>query len=199
MKPLASYLCAASSLLLLAACAEGSAKQALGLDRNPPDEFRVVARPPLSVPPEFNLEPPSATSEAPGQLPVSEQAKTLLTGDKAATPEKPAAKTKAGKTKSKTAADSAFLEKAGATAANPDIRKELVEEKYLMQRKEEEEGDSWWNVLPGLSKKSEPTVDSSKEAQRIKQNESSGKPVTEGETPVQKGKTKNTLDYILGN
>ena len=40
----------------LAGC--DSTKQALGMGKNPPDEFQVVTHAPLSMPPDFNLVPP---------------------------------------------------------------------------------------------------------------------------------------------
>lgn len=187
------YICslvAIASMFSLSACSGGTAKQALGLDRSAPDEFRVVSRPPLSVPPQFDLVPPSATATSPNQVPVSKQAETLLLGEKEPAPLKD---------KKLTKAEASLLEKAGATTVDSSIRNELVEEKYSLQRKEEEENEEWWNVLPGIGKKQEPTVDPKKEAERIEQNEKAGQPVTEGETPLKKSSAKSTLDYILGN
>lgn len=43
--------------LALAGC--GGLGDALGLSKRPPDEFEVVAKKPLTVPPDFNLRPPS--------------------------------------------------------------------------------------------------------------------------------------------
>ncbi len=44
--------------LLLAAAGCSGAKEALGLVQDPPDEFRVVSRAPLAIPPDFTLRPP---------------------------------------------------------------------------------------------------------------------------------------------
>ena len=50
-------------LLLLSGCSN-DIKSTLGIRKEAPDEFTVISYPPLSVPPEFNLEPPSSeTSE----------------------------------------------------------------------------------------------------------------------------------------
>ena len=40
-------------------------KDALGITKHPPDEFAVVTKSPLIVPPEFNLMPPKPTVEQP--------------------------------------------------------------------------------------------------------------------------------------
>lgn len=47
-------------LSLIALCAPVLAACGLGYNKNPPDEFNVVRRAPLILPPEFNLRPPSA-------------------------------------------------------------------------------------------------------------------------------------------
>src|SRR5690242_3255112 len=110
-------------LLALCACGSGTVKDTLGLSRAAPDEFRVVSRPPLSVPPQFNLEPPSATAETPGQLTPEAQAKSLVLGnDTSAT----ASNNKSGKVPAKTSAESTFLKNAGADRADPNVRNELV-------------------------------------------------------------------------
>ena len=41
--------------LALSACDGGSVANTLGMNIEAPDEFTVVSRPPLSLPPEFNL------------------------------------------------------------------------------------------------------------------------------------------------
>jgi hypothetical protein len=49
-------------LLLLclgaSACGDSTPRQVFGLDKNPPDAFTVVARAPLTLPPDFGLRPP---------------------------------------------------------------------------------------------------------------------------------------------
>ena len=49
--------------MALAACS--SIREDLGLGRSPPDEFAVIDRPPLSMPPDFGLRPPRARRAAP--------------------------------------------------------------------------------------------------------------------------------------
>ncbi|MEJ0010899.1 MAG: DUF3035 domain-containing protein [Alphaproteobacteria bacterium] len=66
--------------LLLSACSSGEVKDTLGLDRTAPDEFSVVSRPPLSVPPEFELAPPRPGAEGPAATQASDTAHQVLTG-----------------------------------------------------------------------------------------------------------------------
>ena len=57
-----------------------SAQQALGLTKVTPDEFRVVAKAPLVVPPEFALRPPSPGEPRPQELQPESQARIALLG-----------------------------------------------------------------------------------------------------------------------
>jgi len=52
-----SVLLVAGIGLTLAGCS--GLGDALGLSKRPPDEFEVVAKKPLAVPPDFNLRPPA--------------------------------------------------------------------------------------------------------------------------------------------
>ena len=51
------------SLIALAACDSNTVKDTLGLERTAPDEYRVVSRPPLSVPPDFTMRPPTTATD----------------------------------------------------------------------------------------------------------------------------------------
>ena len=52
-----------SLTLLFAATACSDYRRSIGSERSTPDEFQVVVRPPLSLPPEFTQRPDSQTSE----------------------------------------------------------------------------------------------------------------------------------------
>ncbi len=51
-----------TAILALSGCSD--VKQELGVGRNSPDEFMVVKRAPLTLPPDYTLRPPSDPSEA---------------------------------------------------------------------------------------------------------------------------------------
>ncbi|NBX03116.1 MAG: DUF3035 domain-containing protein [Alphaproteobacteria bacterium] len=199
-----SVLCAAASLFALSACESGSVKQTLGLTRNSPDEFRVLPRPSLAVPPQFGLRPPGVASEegnGAGEMPTSKQAESLVLGTSGKNGDtftmettkgkKPAAATKSGGS----SAESQFLQNAGATKADPNVRATLTEEKAAIEEPEEEK--SWWNVWP--DEKKEPIVQPSKETERLQKNKAENKPVTEGETPELKTKDRGVIGKILGD
>lgn len=200
---------AALSLLALSACGSGTMRDTLGLDRASPDEFRVVSRPPLSVPPQFSLEPPSATGEAPNQLTTSKQAKGMMYGtetdengvlkpgnaETAVTPVTINSKSASKPSKDSTA-ESQFLKNAGADNADPKVREKLVEEKYTQQEQQQE--SSWWDIMSTNPPKKDTMVNAKKEAERIKTDEDTGKPVTDGETPTVKDRDTGVLGRLLG-
>jgi hypothetical protein len=191
----------ATALLLLSACSGGTVQETLGMSRSGPDEFRVVSRPSLSVPPQFNLRPPGAPGEvSPTNIPTSAQAESIVTGtqtfslkDQNGQPVQSASTSKPAVS----SAESQLLMNAGADHSDPTVRSELAEESLAKQEKKEE--SSWWDFTSYGSEKKEPMVDAKKESERIEKNKEEGKPVTEGETPETKGKDRGVLGYIFGD
>lgn len=198
IKPIHAVMC---GLLLLAGCAGNDVKETLGLDKRAPDEFRVVSRPPLSVPPQFDLRPPGIDGVNTGQASAPDQAESLLLGSTPAdTSTKPVEIKTLGKAKKETGkstADSKFLERAGAQTANPNIKRDLTEQKINQQIEREEEG--FWDKVTTIPGNKEPVVKADKEAERIKKNEEEGKPVTEGETEETGGGPVSILKRWLGD
>jgi hypothetical protein len=109
MNPAVSFR---SALLfaLIAASAGGCAgiSKALGDGKNPPDEFAVATKAPLVVPPDYSLRPPRPGESRPQELSPSQRAQQVLLGDTSAAPP--------------TGGEQQLLAKAGATAADPNIR-----------------------------------------------------------------------------
>lgn len=67
----------------LGGCAQGSVQEVLGMDKRAPDEFAVVRRAPLIVPPDFELRPPEPGAPRPNIGRTSDQARVALTGNQA--------------------------------------------------------------------------------------------------------------------
>lgn len=100
-----------SAVGLLVSCS--SVKKEIGLGRNSPDEFAVVTRAPLSMPPEYDLTPPKSGDEANAEAVSSaqKQAKSLVF------------KTDVNIASSNTSpAEAVLLNKAGAGQADESIR-----------------------------------------------------------------------------
>lgn len=64
-------------LVLLAGCGEDMRKS-FGLGKNAPDEFQVVRRAPLSLPPDFQLRPPQPGAVRPQEGSATDQAKKAV-------------------------------------------------------------------------------------------------------------------------
>lgn len=121
MRASAVFAISMAALIGTSACTSG-VRQALGVERTTPDEFRVVTIAPLTVPPEYALRPPQ-----PGELRAEDifqdrQAQRALFGDLQAS--------------NATDAEILFAARAGAADANPDVRALIDGETAAIVRKE---------------------------------------------------------------
>ena len=178
----------------------GSVKDELGLEKKAPDEFTVVRNAPLSLPPNYNLRPPKPGENGAGQQEQREKARTLLTGRQntlKAKQDNSSAHSKAGSTflagrsdnqigeikeNSPAQGEQALLSHLDATNADPNIRQKVDKEANILASDDRGfvEKLMFWRKqdTPGT------IVDAEGEAKRLKENTASGKPPTDGETPV---------------
>jgi hypothetical protein len=166
---------------VLAGCSDVA--DSLGLGRNPPDEFAVVDRPPLAMPPDFELRPPRPGAPRPQDVNTSKKASTMLFG-----PNAKVANTSdrnflaAGEGESSSDGEKALLDSAGASRAEPTIRdivdreasQKVVGNRHLVDEL------LWWRKEDS----SATTVNATAEAERIKEAKEKGEPVNQGATPV---------------
>lgn len=183
--------------LLLSACSDGVVQETLGLNREAPDEFTVVSRPPLTVPPDFSLRPPR-----PGAAPLGEdaqvKAKTLLTGkpdgnkDPAAleSPTVETAVTPVTRQDALSKGDEALLKRAGADKADATVRDRL-------NRTDKKASDASLLDKVAPTDGAEPVVNAEKEAARLKANKAAGKSAGEGDVPVVTPKPASVLDRVF--
>jgi hypothetical protein len=181
------------ALLSISACS-GSAKDKLGLRRSAPDEFRVISNAPLSVPPDFALRPLGAEDNT-AKIAADESATKKILEDK---PAKKPAKSVAVANNGATKGEGAFLNKAGADEADPQIKEVLQKEEEEQAALEKEKG--FLDKLTAHSaKKNDPSiVNASGEKERIAKNLEDGKAVTEGETPTVTASKKGIFQNIFG-
>lgn len=175
--------------LLCTACGEADVKGTLGLNRAAPDEFRVVSRPPLSVPREFTLYPPD---EARGRAAraTTPDARSLVFGGSAEEKYTTQASLSDGSADTAVApvgasplpsgAEEQLLQRLGAQRASADIRETLRQERAV-----EDADPSLLDQIREPYKQGEPVVDAAAESKRLKQNAAEGKSVTEGDVPTQ--------------
>jgi len=111
--------------LLLAAGALGGCggvKDALGINKYPPDEFTVVAKTPLVIPPDYNLRPPGENRPRPQEADPSEMAMTALFPDantEVAAPSK---------------SEQQLLQATGGTSADRTVRSDLSPESTVVRK-----------------------------------------------------------------
>jgi hypothetical protein len=65
------------------------ARETFGLEKMPPDEYQVVTRAPLAMPPDYGLRVPAPGQQRPQDLPPSQQARNLLLQSSAAAGARP--------------------------------------------------------------------------------------------------------------
>ncbi len=159
-------VCAATFAMAVGGCSQG-VKKTLGLERNMPDEFAVVERAPLTLPPNYDLLPPEPGAARPQEAAPVKTARGLVLRSESDAP-----KAQAGLSSS----ENALLNKAGASAADPNIRANLSQTKDL-------NSDSKKPVIEKLGLRSSgpdgKALNATQEAARLKQqNIKSPQPVT---------------------
>jgi hypothetical protein len=159
--------------LVLAGC--GDVRENLGLGRNTPDEFAVVDRPPLSMPPDFGLRPPKPGAPRPQDVDMTQKANNIVfagSDDKSVTAASPDV----------SSSEKMLLTQTGADKADPNIRtivdretsEKVVGSKHLV------EDLLFWRK----DEKPAAVVDAPAEAERIKQAQEKNQPLNQGSTPV---------------
>jgi len=178
---------AAAVLLLTSLGACQGLKESLGLNKQAPDEFTVVTKAPLVMPPDYTLRPPR-----PGAEPTQETAPRQLARDALLGQNRSSVLSDA---KLQSAGEASLLSKAGATNADPSIRDQINRETTQLVEKDKSFTDAliFWRKpdLPGT------VIDANKESQRLKENAAVGLPPTEGDSPVIKKKQKALFEGIL--
>lgn len=171
-------LAIAGVAVLVSGCS--SLRSMVGLDKDAPDEFQVVNRAPLSMPPDFGLRAPRPGAPRPQEVSPTDQARQIVierqtNGSQSI---QPIAGLSAGET--------AFLKQAGATNVDPNIRRKVDTDTSVLADTDKRWIDSlmFWKGPRDDSS----VVDAQKESARLRENAALNKPVTAGETPTIKKK-----------
>lgn len=162
------------SMAILGGCSD-KLQEDFGLKRKAPDEFAVIKRAPLEMPPAYELRPPKPGAPRPQELSTDKQAKNAIFGSKEKTKEK---------TTQATDAEGIFLEQAGADIAQEDIRQVIDQELQDYEEKNEAVADKLLGIFGDNDEPPASVVNAKEEAERIKENTEQGKPITIGETPT---------------
>ena len=130
---------AGAALAFIATISSGCAGlgAALGAGKNPPDEFAIVTKAPLVVPPDFSLRPPKPGETRPQEISSSDRAQQVLLGDTSAAPP--------------TIGEQLLLQKSGALSSDQNIRSLLGAENGGRATKDRSLANQllFWNFLDG--------------------------------------------------
>jgi hypothetical protein len=177
--------------LSLAACGGESLSDTLGYGKSAPDEFAIVTKAPLVIPPDYSLRPPRPGALRPQEMEMQPSigAQRALIGQEALSAEN------AGPSQSQ--GELVLLQETGATEADPRIRQVVNAETRSLVERDKTFVDNvlfWKNSGPAPDER---LVNPRGESERIQQNEAEGKPVTEGETPTVEQKKEGWLSGIF--
>ena len=129
-----------------------------------PDEFRVVRKAPLTVPPEFNLRPPAPGSSRPQELSTETQARVAVFGVDTA--------------RDASEGEKAFIKAAGGDAIDRSVRSAVDYDNAQILRKSRNFTDSILNF--GKTGPNDPVLDAAAEAERLRVEQESLKDITGG-------------------
>ncbi len=154
--------------LVLSGCSIGTTsgvREALGLDKNPPDEFAVVTKAPLVVPPNYELRPPQEGAAPLNAVDPRLAARESTFGS-------------SGKVRTASRGEAALLRKAGAYNADGTIRRTLNKESASIAAKNRSMTSKilFWQKPD----KQGAVIDARAEAKRLQKNRRSGKRANAG-------------------
>ena len=158
------FVLVASAGIVAAAALAGceSTQKALGMSKVTPDEFRVVTKAPLVVPPDFALRPPAPGKPRPQELQPESAARLALLGEREG--------------ENRDDAEKALVAKAGSDKADPLIRYVVDDEFGDIAHKEKSFADRvmFWHKTQAPAETAKDAgadtvanVDPAAEAQRI--------------------------------
>lgn len=155
-------------------CSMQGFKDSLGYGKQAPDEYKVVEQAPLSVPPDFHLRPPEPGMARPQEGDIRKLAERILLG--VGKEQKPGRERSPG--------ELAFLHRAGAKEADPNIRRIISREigGPVVESDDFVDDLMFWEGAAKADTEAR-VVDPVAEAQRLRENADEGRPVTYGATP----------------
>ena len=183
-------------LLLAAAVLLGGCektKRALGQTKSAPDEFAVYQRAPLSLPPSYNLRPPSPGQDRPQSVNPRDRAGAAL----GQTPRVRPRIVESGKANlsALSPGERSVLRITGALGVTSEIRKQVNQESSILADAADGLTDTmlFWRNKPDFGVE----VDAANEKRRIQANKAAGVPLNEGNTPIVMRKKKALLDGVF--
>ncbi len=170
MKP-AYLVFAAIMAVALSGCA--GMRRAVGMDRNVPDEFAVVTKAPLVLPPEYSLLPPRPGEPRPQELDASAAARMALVGQAPDASQSPGEQT--------------LVAEAGGLSADPAVRATIEREHAGVVFKSPSFADRilFWRGSDSVGIDADP-LDPDAEAERLRRLEAINEATGGGEVRIQR-------------
>lgn len=174
---------------LLGGC--GQFRNALGYEKDPPDEFQVVARAPLALPPNYDLRPPEPGAGRPQELSPTDAAAERILGRRAVSTPAASVGRQPGPFVQAAPRAPVSVQSGGVAAlrdqlrldeAEPNIRQIVNRETADFVYEEEYPIDRllFWKDKPERGV----LVDAEQESKRLRENTALGNPVSTGDTPT---------------
>lgn len=169
-----------------------SVRNTFGLSKQPPDEFTVMTRAPLTLPPDFQLRPPEPGAPRPQELQPDEQARAALFGDPG---REPGESYSTADLMAVSPAERALLQVADAEQVDPSIRRIVNEETTALIERDRRFIDRlifWQKEQPPGE-----VVDPVRERERLQETAARGVPPTHGTTPTIERRERGILEGIF--
>ena len=185
MKRLLTFSAITLSAVVLSGCTDSSNVRkgtVLGFGQQIPDEFTVVTRKPLNVPPGFSLRPPKG-GDAVAEKSSTDVAEIIWNKEKKTT-------TVRGDL---SASELDLLVQAGATETNDDVRSLLERENTALAMANRTLADK---IIFGPGKLKGAELDAEAEKRRLQENKTLGKSILEGKSPI-KVKAETTFSKLF--
>jgi len=186
-------------VFVLGACS--GVRDSMGLGKNVPDEFAVVKKAPLILPPDFKLRPPRPGAPRPTAVMPVDEARAAVFGKKAKT----ATNVASGKdillgnkrpSVPKSAGETALLGNAGANPDQANVRSLIRHETTSVADK----GTSFADRLMFWREdadKGDVVLNAGKESARLKKATAEGKPASTAPAPVIRRKNQTLLEGLF--
>ncbi|MBK1699192.1 DUF3035 domain-containing protein [Rhodovibrio salinarum] len=176
------------ALPALAGCSD-SWRTSLGLKQTAPDEFKVAEHEPLEMPPSLSeLPPPRAGGGRPQATSPRVRAQQALLASPATGQEQPGMPGGRGGLSD---GEQRLLANANAGAAPADIRQTVARE--AAERAEDLQGPLDDYIFWRDPEQPGEVVDAQAEARRLRENRAQGKPLEDGEVPIQEREDRGIL------
>ncbi len=175
--------------LALSACAE--TRRAIGWEKVSPDEFNVVTRAPLTLPPDFGLRPPAPGAARPQEQSPTDQARVAVFGNTAAARNAAAGPQGPGST-----GEHALVSKTGGDKVETNIREQLDRETTQLAEADRSFVDKlmfWRANNPGQGEQ----LDATRESQRLREAAATGRPASDGSVATVRKRQRGWLEGIF--